>query len=236
MSDFCQWHAPDEFIEKPIWLDQNVTETELVDLLLEEPDNADHAIGGFIVLSGGRETVDDLASETTGFCFQRSGVSPEELGEGARQLSEEIAVREGLVEAAGEGEDEDETLAERVKKAGEKYLRDRCKGSSYTLMRKHYRDPICLPVNLFRFMVRHRGLTDYSVLHYAHYAEKPFLRPFLLKILQERFELKTRTDPGSKLKAAILKLFLNGWLVARKRTSKKANWFIFCLLGTGTRC
>ena len=62
--DYCN---PQKIATYPAWLEKHsVSQSELLDVM-GEPGN-----GGFVVIEGGEETVDDV-SELTGFCLNRTG-------------------------------------------------------------------------------------------------------------------------------------------------------------------
>lgn len=106
-----------------------------------------------------------------------------------------------------------------MRRAALVYLDNLCKGKTYSLMRRHYTSPICLPLCIFRFMVEHRGLVGYSILHVIHYAEKDFLRPWLMRLLQERWDLRGCTDdPGAVLTRDNDKLTANGCVFSQSST------------------
>jgi hypothetical protein len=152
-SNFMSVVEPELFVQKPRWLEDNMEEGDVLDLLLDEEKGA----GGFVVIHGGREKKDDLASKSMGFCMQKSSVRATELGEGAHKLAQEVVERELPPEriAAAGG----------LEAAGKEYLEKKCKDARYTMTRKHFEETICLPLSQFRWLVKERHLTDFSLLH-----------------------------------------------------------------------
>ena len=197
----------DDHLGTPAWLPGGyadtafISESELLAKLLDKNSGA----GGFVTISGGRETVEDAASKVMGFCLQRDVVDPDELGPGALLLMRE-RVRGGMSKRSGESETAFEM---RVLEKAILSLDANCE-SDYTMVRRHFKKQITLPLEQFVWLVEKRGLTDYTLLHYIHYECRLFLEPFIHYLLQERHTLKLQ-GMGKSLKAETLKLVANGF-------------------------
>jgi len=178
-----------------------IEESDLLQRILDPESEA----GGFVTIKGGEETVEDLASEVMGFCLQRGPVSPEELGLGAVSLMRE-RVRLATKKRSGESESDFE---KRIFEKALLTLDAQCE-TDYTLVRRHFKGQVTLPVEQFRWLVAKRGLAGYQLVHYIHYPTRHYLRPFILDLLQQRHTLKLGGD-GKCLRAETLKLVANGF-------------------------
>ena len=197
----------EDHLGTPHWLPGGYSDTDFISEsdLLEKLLDKNSGAGGFVTISGGRETVEDAASKVMGFCLQRGVVDPEELGPGALHLMRE-RVRGGMVKRSGETETSFEM---RVLEKAILSLDSNCE-SDYTMVRRHFKKQITLPLEQFVWLVEKRGLTDFRIKHYIHYECRLFLEPFIHYLLQERHSLK-RQGMGKSLKAETLKLVANGF-------------------------
>ena len=188
----------EDYILPPDWMREPISQKDLVEKLLNGEG------GGFVVLDGGVESVKDEAAKVTGFCLQRSSVTPAELG------PEALSIVASRVNIKRRKKDTDEEYQKRREKSALTELTRRGKGP-YTLLRKSFVEATAIPVQQFRWLVQKRGLKDYTVLHYIHYSERNYLSDFLLRILQKRHELNLAGHRGS-LKAVVYKLVLNAFV------------------------
>jgi len=173
----------------PPWLKTHITQEALVERLLAEPDNAQGGpVGGFLLLRGGRQTdrPDDPVGNDMGYCMQRVGTDRDEVGPFTRW------------QAGSLGADPDEVL-------------DRHCQAERTVTRKSFPDSgELVGVDLFRWLVRERGLVDYRVAHYVYYRQARWLTDFLEQLIQKRHNLRRGGKTGGvALAEALLKLALN---------------------------
>ena len=142
----------------------------------------DDELGGFVTVRGGAEGRRDIASLMQAFCLGKFGSEddPEgDLGPLARRL---------------EGD----------------RLEKRCRGKRLTMTRLGYapQQLTTMSVQNLRFLVQERRFTNFTLVHYIHYEQRPFLFPAIFRVLQERHRLK-RESPDDVSGIAACKLYLN---------------------------
>ena len=130
-----------------------LTEKELLRRLLTSP-----SLGGFVVIKGGREKREDTTSSLMGFCLtkhQTKDVS--ELGKFALRL------------ACQAGDLDPDKPSDRRK--ARQRLERACRTRRLTMCNKSFGDEThsTLSLQQLRFLVRERGLRDFSLVHYLHY-------------------------------------------------------------------
>jgi hypothetical protein len=209
---------------------EQFVERVLAEGFSSEQDGGGDALGGFVTLTGGRETRegDGVLPGSFAFCHQRCPVPRRQLGEFASLQARED-VRHGRCVGShrrrrdddDDDDDEDDERPradnkrarreeERLERAGEAELDALADGAAEGTMTRtsfHERGET-LTLDYFRFLVRERGLAGYRIRHYVFYRHKPYLTPFVVDMLQRRHDL--RGDPGSGLMRNLLKLVLNG--------------------------
>ena len=143
---------------------KGVSETRLVaDIVSEKVD-------GFITIEGGEEACKDTPSWAFAFCHTRDHQTVSELGSQARAVFTERF-----------GGDSNK---------GEKMLKKRLEATQATLTRKHFSGLNTLSSAFFRFLVKERRLTNFKVVHFMECAVRPFLSPWVLDLLENRWKIK----------------------------------------------
>ena len=148
-----------------------LTQTRLVRRLLETPDNAKGGVlGGFLLLRGGRLAPSSSAADANmGYCIQRLPTAREEVGAFTRWQASRI-------------EGGDEAQAERL-------LLRYCSGE-LTVARRTFPDSgELVGADLFRWLVREKGLVDYKIQHYLYFPHTHYLTPFFEGMAQRRHVL-----------------------------------------------
>ena len=169
------------------------TQDSLVAHILKSGYNSlpNNEFGGFVVISGGREskTDDGIPPQSWGFCHQRTGLTEGQVGNFTK-LQARMQYGGDAAKAAGVVRD----LAAR----------------DGTLVRTSFSEDGCnvLSMDYFRFLLHERSLVDFRLLHCLWYRHKHWLDPFIREMLQRRHELKNL--PDSLLFSILLKLLLNG--------------------------
>ena len=179
---------------------RQVSQAQLVNLIMREGSNFDGStsLGGFVTLVSGEESSQLPARERLfGFCFQRSKVSESELGPWSRRAVEMLAAQKTGRPA---GDPSNDAEAARVTK--------RLLAEPITLSRRSFagRSTETLTLDLFRWLVRERGLRDVEIRHFVFQRERRWLTGYLTGLLQARHDLRGRED--SVLKRSLLKLVL----------------------------
>ena len=157
--------------------------------LLEEID-AEKATG-FVTIEGGRETINDNASRLFAFCHTRGTQSLEELGSEAVRLAKERepTQSEDLIQ---------KNLAKKV-----------C-STNVTFTRRHFEGLHTMSTQYFNFLRKRRGLKDFKIVHFIHYEIRKFLSPWVVSMLQHRWEIKKGFYKGSRgCSELALKIILN---------------------------
>jgi hypothetical protein len=157
---------------------RRMTELKLVEKLL-----TDDAWAGLVTIRGGRETRIDAASAVQGFCLGKHRT------EDVRELGD-FAVR---VNGRAEG--------------AEDRLRDQCKKRNLTMAKRSFDGLNTLSTQHLRFLVQHRGLRGFRLVHYTHLSLRDFIFPYIFRLLRERHLLKRRG--GNPLLGLSLKLQIN---------------------------
>lgn len=187
-----------EYVVNPSWTRNALSEDEMVGKILGGGSDCE----GYVVIESGRESLDDLASETTGFCLQRDSVSPEELGATTLEITKK--------EVRKRKREREDDFQLRAPERAREILRKRGEGP-FTLLRKGFGSKaVCLPVNHFRWLVKERKLSGFKLLHFYRYSGREYLKDLVHKVLQERHELKL-AGLGNSLHAGVLKVFLNSF-------------------------
>jgi hypothetical protein len=190
--------AGNDFIFTPMWMrgrNQRISQSDLLSKIM------DGTAGGFVVLSGGRESVSDEASTVSGFCLQRSCVTPDELGPVAQEMASNSA------QCKQKKNETEEAWQSRRIAAGRRLLAMRTR-AGHTLLRKSFHGLIALPTQQFLWMVKERGLKDYELVHFIGYELRDWISDFVRQVLQSRHDLNKSGMKGC-LEAAVMKLFLN---------------------------
>jgi hypothetical protein len=157
-------HPNDSVLGSP---ELNMTVEDLLDRVLTDQEKP--YLDGFVLLRGGRETVQDQASQCeAGFCLQRYLPEAEELGE----FTNFITKKKGYA------------------------LEKRCnKGEELTIAKKSFHDEgEGMSLSFLRFLIKERGLKDFRISHFLFFPRKKFLSPFIEAMLQRRHEFKTITE------------------------------------------
>ncbi|CAM6055381.1 unnamed protein product [Sphagnum tenellum] len=148
--------------------------------------------GGFVTIVGGVEKPkpgDKVLDGAFGFFHQRGKVNVQDLGPFTRFQA--VKMHGGDVKAAA------------------KFLK-RQTSEDQTFSRSAFlSDSETLSLDYFRFLVRERGLCQFSIRHALIYRHKPFLTKLLQDLLQKRHEL--RDDPDASFRRTILKLQINSF-------------------------
>ena len=168
-----------DYVLMPRWLrkQETFTEEELLRLILQK----DSPVGGFVVLEGGREEIDDACSRTTGFCLQRSRPTPEELGPQALK-----AVLQNCPASVVD------------KRAwAKKRLEEKCK-QPVTMLRKSFSPGLhYLSMRHFVFLYKERRLRGFKIRGVMHIEERDYLREFVEYCLQKRHDIGRAGLKGS---------------------------------------
>ena len=193
----------DDCLFKPDWLKLKLlTQDELMNKI----QNSDQCDTSFVVLEkGAKENADDEIADQFAFCLQRSSPTIDELGSEAFNLAKEI-VECNTEQRENECKSEFET---RIAQMATDYLKNRV-DAEFTMTRKSFHKDQCLPVSYFKWLLKHRNLTNIKILHYIHYEPKTWGRPYLKKLLQKRRKLK-KAGEGDSLLAFILKILSNAF-------------------------
>ncbi len=189
-------HPYDSIVPSPF---KEMREKKLMEKILN-----DDSYAGLVTIRGGFETRLDLASLFQGFCLTKHRTEAvEELGPFARLITQRELEEEEGKEA---GEDEEE-MKEKARRA----LRDKCKKRQLTIAKRSFgKDSLAtLSCQHLRFLVQHRGLRGFRLVHLLKMELRDYLFPFVFRLLQERHRLKKeKTNP---LRSLALKISLNSF-------------------------
>ncbi len=142
----------------------------------------DDELCGFVTVRGGAEERRDIASLMQAFCLGKFGSEEDPEGD------------LGPLASRMEGD--------RLKK--------RCRGKCLTMTRLGYdpRQLTTMSVQNLRFLVQERGFNSFTLVHYIHYEQRPYLFPAIFRVIQERHRLK-RESPDDVSSISACKLYLN---------------------------
>ena len=134
----------------PPWANQVLNEETILKLIFDND-----LLGGFVLVRGGEELINDQASKVTGTILVRNKVSPEELGPHAKQLLRSFCT---LDQKIGETDDE---FKLRVDHWTEKEMITRTK-KDVTLLRRKIPDSsvVSLPIRQFKWLVQKRNFSN----------------------------------------------------------------------------
>ena len=168
--------------------DKSFTQKQLVDKIMQGGYNSEgNEFGGFVCITGGRETRtdDDMLSQSFGFCHQRVGLSEDEIGGFTKY--------QALLQNPGA---EPREVLEALKKLA---------AQPRTIVKTSFNElGEVLPLDYLRFLIKERGLKGFRIKHFLFYREKTFLTPYIRGLIQLRHDL--RFQPGhSKLYSMLLK-------------------------------
>jgi hypothetical protein len=170
------------------------SQKELVAEILARKDE-EEGWGGFVTIRGGVETVrGGVPDGMMGFCLQRCPVKEPDIGDFTRFQMEETF---------GEA-----VAAKKLRKMSEE---------PQTLSRQSFHSVETIGLGYFRWLIRHRGLEGYKILHFMRYEQRFYLRDWVTGLLQRRRTVQM--NGGSKLEAQLLKVRL-----------KRASFFLSILL------
>jgi len=168
-------HGGNVVFGPPPFLRSPFTQETLVSELLSSTANSDGGrLGGFLLLRGGRlNAVDD----NMGYCLQRLPTHLSEVGCFTRWQASRLS-----------GGDEAEAT---------RLLRRYC-DNELTVARRSFPDSgELVGADLFRWLVREKGLCDYEVKHFIYYEHADYLTHFFERMAQRRHELqRTPGGPG----------------------------------------
>jgi hypothetical protein len=168
---------------------------ELVQFLLDQGFSSDatakrqhHGLGGFITISGGRETRkgDGVLPGQFGFCHQRCKVSKDQLGSFTKMQAEMMFGKERAEAELNKMLETPGTLSKMSFHSGGETLN----------------------IDYFLFLVTERDLKDYLVTHVILYFITFYLTDMLKRFLQSRHELRKQKD--QELLSLLFKLSGNG--------------------------
>ena len=150
---------------------------------------------GFVVFKGGNETKRDKVSRLFSFIPQRCKVRPDEVGK---------VTRDQISSLYGE---------ENAEKELKKHL------NKFFTITKGYADSdsggvTAMSTTLFRWLVKHRGLRNFEIVHFLAYRYRSYLKEWLEPMLLERQKLKEQIKkgvPGTKVTSEIMKLICNSF-------------------------
>ena len=154
---------------------------------------------GFVTISGGKETSMDFARLSFGFCHTRGKQTSTELGSEAVRLCAERCGNDPVKGSA--------LLEQKV-------------GEDVTFGRLHYSGVHTISTDFFTFLVKKRRLSNYKILHFLHYEFRHFLSPWVISMLQDRWEIKKGLSSSKKCSELVVKIILNAiygyrWVVFR---------------------
>ena len=167
------------------------TQDSLVEHILQSGYNSipGNGFGGFVTITGGKETRTDDGTilRQFGMCHQRCSRRAEEVGAFSRF---QASRQQGSIEK------------------GERWI-DRLITAKSTMSRNSFHEKgETISLDYFHFLLNERGLTGYKIRHFISYQHRHFLTPFIQDMLQKRHD--TRSKPGGELMSQVLKLVLNG--------------------------
>ena len=149
---------------------------------------------GFVVFKGGEESKKDKVSRLFSFIPQRCKVKPEEVGQ---------VTKDQIKSLYGE---------ERADKEMRKHL------EKFFTLTKSYADSsggvTAMSTSLFRWLIKHRGLKNFRIVHFLAYRYRNYLKDWLEPMLLQRQKLKVQIKegvPGTKVTSEILKLISNAF-------------------------
>ena len=199
-----------EFLKKEFPVDSvlgaektEYTQESLVEEIVKSGYNsvAGNGFGGFVTITGGRETRSDDGTilRQFGMCHQRCNRRAEEVGAFSRfQAHRQHGCKED----------------------GEKWLERLLKAKSTMSRNSFHEEGETISLDYFRFLLNERDLRGFKIRHFISYQHRHFLTPFIQDMLQKRHE--TRSKPGGELMSQVLKLVLNG-LYGERDCQKKAS-------------
>lgn len=158
---------------------------------------------GFITIQGGKETSLDPSRLSFAFCQSRGTQDIKELGSEAERLAKERHGELGLA-----------NLQKRLKE-------------DVTFTRQHYEGSNTVSTDYFKFLVNQRGLKEYKILHFLHYEVRKFLTPWVVSMLQNRWDIKKGLARGKNCSELVLKIILNafyGYRLARLLFFSRLQW------------
>jgi hypothetical protein len=172
---------------------KSFTQKNLIKKILDSGYNSEkgNEFGGFVVITGGRETREDdgLIPRSFGFCHQRSPVGEANIGSFTKmQVRMQCGGNESLV---------NKTL---------KQMGDQPRTAVKTSFPEQGGE--VLTMDYLRFLIHERGLTGFRVRHAILYKIKHYLSPFVVDMLQQRYDLQG--VPDSEMLRILLKLVING--------------------------
>ena len=175
--------------------EKSFTQKQLVDKIMASGYNSEpgNEWGGFICITGGKETRNDdgILPGSFGFCHQRVGLGEEDIGAFTKYQAKLLnpdadpaAVLKGL-----------KALAEQPR----------------TVVKTSFSEEgEVLSLDFFRFLVEERGLAGFRVRHFVFYRAKKYATPYVEGMIQRRHDLKF-LEGNHVLVSIVLKLLINGF-------------------------
>lgn len=179
------------------------TQDSLVKLILSKPYNStkdsEDDLGGFLILTGGAEG--DVEGEEDGLIRKQFGFVHQRCVLDAEKDVGPFTHFQSVLQHNGDRKAAMETIRRLAAIPG-----TMSRGSLHDDGRGE-----CISLDMFRFLCQKRKFHSYRIRHYIMFKNKHYLSPFLVSLLQRRWDLRKLPDPSAHaLLGNLLKLMGNG--------------------------